>query len=67
MAYDATERDFPGDPVRKTPGFHCRGRGFNPWLGKIPQAIQNSQKVKNKIKIMLHRPKGRIYFSPLIL
>lgn len=67
LAYDATYRDFPGDPVRKTPGFHCRGRGFNPWLGKIPQAIQNSQKVKNKIKIMLHRPKRRIYFSPLIL
>ena len=25
-------RDFPGGPVVKTPHFHCRGRGFDPWL-----------------------------------
>ena len=23
--------DFPGSPVVKTPCFHCRGHGFNPW------------------------------------
>ena len=25
--------DFPGGPVVKTLRFHCRGRGFDPWLG----------------------------------
>ena len=25
--------DFPGPPVVKTPPFHCRVRGFNPWPG----------------------------------
>ena len=25
--------DFPGGPVVKTPQFHCRGHGFDPWLG----------------------------------
>ena len=33
----------------KTPSFHCRGRGFDPWSGtKIPHAAQCSQKSKNK-------------------
>ena len=26
-------KDFPGGPVVKTLCFHCRGLGFNPWLG----------------------------------
>ena len=26
-------RDFPGGPVVKTLCFHCRGQGFDPWLG----------------------------------
>ena len=25
--------DFPGSPVVKTPRFHCRGHGFDPWSG----------------------------------
>ena len=25
--------DFPGGPVVEIPYFHCRGRGFDPWLG----------------------------------
>ena len=25
--------DFPGGPVVRTPSFHCRGRGFDPWSG----------------------------------
>ena len=24
--------EHPGGPVVKAPHFHCRGRGFNPWL-----------------------------------
>ena len=32
--------DFPGSPVVKTPGFHCRGRGLDPDLGtKILHAV----------------------------
>ena len=27
------DRDFPGDPVVKTLGFHCRGLGFSSWSG----------------------------------
>ena len=26
--------DFPGSPVVKTPHFHCREHGFDPWSGK---------------------------------
>ena len=26
-------RDFPGGPVVKTPCFHFRGHGFDPWSG----------------------------------
>ena len=25
--------EFPGGPVVKTPCFHCRGHGFDHWLG----------------------------------
>ena len=25
--------DFPGGPVVKTPGFHCKGHRFDPWSG----------------------------------
>ena len=25
--------EFPGSPVVRTLFFHCRGPGFNPWLG----------------------------------
>ena len=25
--------DFPASPVVRTLRFHCRGHGFNPWLG----------------------------------
>ena len=40
-------RDFPGGSVAKTPRIHCRGHGFDPWLGtKILQGTQYSQKKK---------------------
>ena len=32
-ALDEFSWDFPGGPVVKTPRFHCRGRGFDPWSG----------------------------------
>ena len=25
--------ELPGSPVVRTPCFHCRGPGFDPWLG----------------------------------
>ena len=38
--------DFPGVPVVKTVCFHCRGHGFDPWLGpKIWHAAQRGQKL----------------------
>ena len=33
LALKITLRDFPGAPVVKTPSFHYRGHGFNPWSG----------------------------------
>ena len=30
----SSQREFAGDPVVRTPRFHFRGHGFNPWLGK---------------------------------
>ena len=27
------KRGFPGDQAVKTSSFHCRGCGFDPWLG----------------------------------
>jgi len=36
-------RDFPGGPIVKTPGFHCREYGFDPWPG--PHADPTCQSV----------------------
>ena len=37
--------DFPGGPVVGTLCFHCRGHGFDPWLGNwILHAKQRGQK-----------------------
>ena len=30
---DFKRGDFPASPVVRTLRFHCRGHGFNPWLG----------------------------------
>lgn len=39
--------DFSGDPVDKTPHFHCRGHRLIPgWATKIPQAKGYSQEKK---------------------
>ena len=42
--------DFPGGPVVKTLCFHCRGRGFDPWLGKfrIPHRVAKKKKKKKE-------------------
>ena len=31
LKYSTKHRDFPDGPVVKTPRFHFRGRGFDPW------------------------------------
>ena len=44
---------FPGGTVVKTPHFHCRGHGFDPWLGNYDPAyhvVQAKKKIKNKKK-----------------
>ena len=55
--------DFPGGPGVKTPCFHCRGHGFDPWTGKflMPHCVA---KKKNKNKSMGGVNKG-IGSSPI--
>ena len=33
---------FPGGPGVKTPCFHCKAHGLNPWLGKIKAKVAQS-------------------------
>ena len=41
--------DFPGGPVVKTPGFHCRGQRFDPgWRTKTSHALWCGQKIKSQ-------------------
>ena len=43
---------FPDSPLVKKPHFHCRGHGFDPWLGTmILYAVPCSQKLEKKTKI----------------
>ena len=44
------EWDLPGGLVVKTPCFHCRGHGFDPWGTKILHAARCGHKNKNKNK-----------------
>ena len=43
--------DFPGGPVVKTLCFHCRGRGFNPWLGNSDPACHVARPQKKSFKL----------------
>ena len=46
-----TVRDFPGDPVVKTPRFHCKGHGFDAWWGnQDPTCCVVQQKKKKERK-----------------
>ena len=41
--------EFPGGPVVRTPCFHCRGPGFDPWSGnEDPTSCAAGQKKKKK-------------------
>ena len=41
--------EFPGGLVVRTAGSHCRGPGFNPWLGnRFLQAVWRSQNKTEK-------------------
>ena len=48
-------QDFPGGPVVKTPHFHCRGHGFNPWQGSQDPACFVAKKKKKKKKTTSYR------------
>ena len=39
-------RDLPGGTVVKTLPFHCRGQGFNPWLGNKKKKTQKTNRKK---------------------
>ena len=43
--------DLAGCPVVKTPYFHCKGRGFNPWSGNSDPVCHMAQAKKRKDKI----------------
>ena len=43
-------RDFPGSPEVKTPRFHWRGRGFNPWSGELRSHMPEGRGQKKKKK-----------------
>ena len=44
-------QDFSGGPVVKTLCFHCRGHGFDPWLGnRFHMSHDVVKKIKKKIK-----------------
>ena len=36
--------DFPKGPVVKTPDFHCKRHGFNPWSGNQDPMCQAAKK-----------------------
>ena len=44
-------RDFPGGSVDKTPHIHCRGHGFDPWLGNEDPARHTVQSKNKRVKI----------------
>ena len=56
-----TSRDFPGGPVFKTPGVHCRRHRFDPWSGNEAPTGFHLQKGFTRehylIKISLRRVK----------
>ena len=40
--------DFPRGPVVRTPGFQCRGHGFDPWSGKFCMPCSQEKKKKKE-------------------
>ena len=44
------QREFPGSLVVRTPLFHCRGQGFDPWLRELRFYMPHS--VAKKLKII---------------
>ena len=48
------EEDFPGDSMVKILCFHCRGYGFNPWLGELrSHKLYSMAKQKKKMTLKL--------------
>ena len=48
--------DFPRGPVAKIPPFHCRGHGFDPWLGKFHMPLGVDKKGEKKRKAAIDIP-----------
>ena len=47
-------REFPGGSVVRTPGFHCWGPKFDPWLGYLLQyfCLENSTEEPGRLQSM---------------
>ena len=52
--------ECPGGPVVRTPCFHSRGHGFDPWLDHI---LLNGPKNKNLILISQFKNMGNTYVA----
>ena len=56
----SSQREFAGDPVVRTPRFHFRGHGFNPWLGKSNPTSFARRKSLQKCVQCYNQPVGQL-------
>ena len=49
------ESDFPSGPVVKTPRFHFRGHGFNPWSGKFHMLCGVAKKNQTEYRLFKYK------------
>ena len=61
IRYLKLSRDFPGGPVAKTLGFHCRGPRFDPWSGNSDPACCMAQQGKKKKISVIHQDGKLLY------
>ena len=55
--------DFPGGPVVRTPCFHCRRHGFNPWWGHSSHMPRSAAKKKKRNSDFTVEKPGRYYLT----
>ena len=49
--------NFPGSPVVQTLHFHCRGHGFEPWLGKLRSCTPHGTAKNNNTNYLKKKKK----------
>ena len=58
--------ESPGGPGVKTPRFHCKGHGSDPWLG-TPHAAQHGQKKKKEEIVLLFKKTNKTWLCPILI